>query len=60
MSQENVEIVLRHIEAFNRRDLKTWLALFRSAEKSTGRVPEARSRVSIAVTTDRRPSGTCG
>ena len=30
MSQENVEIVRRHIEAWNRRDLTTWLALFRS------------------------------
>jgi ketosteroid isomerase-like protein len=30
MSQENVEIVQRHIEAFNRRDLRTWLAMFRS------------------------------
>jgi ketosteroid isomerase-like protein len=30
MSQENVEIVQRHIEAWNRRDLTTWLALFRS------------------------------
>jgi ketosteroid isomerase-like protein len=30
MSQENVEIVRRGIEAFNRRDLKTWLATFRS------------------------------
>ena len=28
MSQENVEIVQRHIEAFNRRDLRTWLATF--------------------------------
>src|SRR6188472_2774568 len=30
MSQENVEIVRRGIEAFNRRDLKTWLTTFRS------------------------------
>ena len=30
MSGENVEVVLRHTEAFNRRDLKTWLALFHS------------------------------
>jgi ketosteroid isomerase-like protein len=30
MSQENVEIVQRHIEAFNRRDLRTWLATFRA------------------------------
>jgi len=30
MSQENVEIVRRHIEAFNRRDLSTWVALFSS------------------------------
>ena len=28
MSQENVEIVQRHIEAFNRRDMRTWLATF--------------------------------
>ena len=30
MSQENVEVVRRGIEAFNRRDLKTWLTTFRS------------------------------
>jgi ketosteroid isomerase-like protein len=30
VSQENVEVVLRHTEAFNRRDLRTWLALFSS------------------------------
>jgi ketosteroid isomerase-like protein len=30
MSQENVEVVRRHIDAFNRRDLGTWLGLFRS------------------------------
>jgi ketosteroid isomerase-like protein len=30
MSQENVELVRRSIEAFNRRDLKTWLATYRS------------------------------
>ena len=30
MSQENVEIVRAAIEAWNRRDLTTWLALFRS------------------------------
>jgi ketosteroid isomerase-like protein len=30
MSQENVEIVRRHIEAWNRRDLPTLLALWRS------------------------------
>src|SRR5215216_6554695 len=30
MSQENVEIVQRGIEAFNRRDLRKWLASFRS------------------------------
>jgi ketosteroid isomerase-like protein len=28
MSQENVEVVQRHLEAWNRRDLTTWLALF--------------------------------
>jgi ketosteroid isomerase-like protein len=28
MSQENVEIAQRNIEAFNRRDLRTWLATF--------------------------------
>jgi hypothetical protein len=27
MSQENVEIVQRHIEAWNRRDLTAWLAI---------------------------------
>lgn len=30
MSKENVETVRRHIEAWNRRDLTTWLASFRS------------------------------
>jgi ketosteroid isomerase-like protein len=30
MSQENVEIVRRQLEAWNRRDLTTWLATFRS------------------------------
>jgi ketosteroid isomerase-like protein len=30
MSGENVEVVRRNIEAFNRRDLRTWLATFRS------------------------------
>jgi ketosteroid isomerase-like protein len=30
MSQENVEVVRRGMEAFNRRDLKAWLATFRS------------------------------
>jgi ketosteroid isomerase-like protein len=31
MSQENVEVVRRmHVEAWNRRDLRTWLAAFRS------------------------------
>jgi ketosteroid isomerase-like protein len=28
MSQENVEVARRHIESFNRRDLRTWLASF--------------------------------
>jgi ketosteroid isomerase-like protein len=30
MSQENLEVVRRNIEAFNRRDVRTWLATFRS------------------------------
>jgi ketosteroid isomerase-like protein len=30
MSEENVELVWRNIEAWNGRDLKTWLATFRS------------------------------
>ena len=30
MSQENVEVVRRNVEAWNRRDLGTWLATFRS------------------------------
>jgi ketosteroid isomerase-like protein len=30
MSEENVETVRRHTEAWNRRDLATWLALFAS------------------------------
>jgi hypothetical protein len=29
MSRENVEIVQRHIEAWNRRDLRKWLPTFR-------------------------------
>jgi hypothetical protein len=28
MSEEKVEIVRRHTEAWNRRDLTAWLALF--------------------------------
>ena len=28
MSQENVEVVRRHIETWNRRDLTAWLALY--------------------------------
>ena len=49
MSQENVEIVQRHLEARNRRDLMTLLALWRSDGEIDGRSPEGRSRVSIAV-----------
>jgi ketosteroid isomerase-like protein len=30
MSGENVEVVRRHLEAWNQRDLTTWLASFRS------------------------------
>jgi ketosteroid isomerase-like protein len=30
MSQENVDVVGRNVEAWNRRDLGTWLATFRS------------------------------
>jgi ketosteroid isomerase-like protein len=30
MSQENVEVVRRSFEAWNRRDLRTWLAFFHS------------------------------
>ena len=30
MSQENAEVVRRNVEAWNRRDLKAWLATFRS------------------------------
>jgi ketosteroid isomerase-like protein len=30
MSEENVEIVRRSFEAWNRRDLTTWLTLYRS------------------------------
>jgi ketosteroid isomerase-like protein len=30
MSQENAEVARRHQEAWNRRDLRTWLGLFRS------------------------------
>jgi ketosteroid isomerase-like protein len=40
MSQENVEVVRRHAEAWNRRDLTAWLASFRP----DGEVDWARSR----------------
>jgi len=55
MSQENIEIVRRNIEAWNRRDLTMWLDT--PTRKLTGRVPERRSRVSIAVTASTRPAG---
>jgi ketosteroid isomerase-like protein len=40
MSGENVETVRRHTEAWNRRDLTTWLALF----SSDGEIDWSRSR----------------
>jgi ketosteroid isomerase-like protein len=40
MSQENMEVVRLNIEAFNRRDLRTWLATFRS----DGEMDWSRSR----------------
>src|SRR6476620_6877250 len=40
MSQENVEVVRRNIEAFNGRDLRAWLATFRS----DGEMDWSRSR----------------
>jgi ketosteroid isomerase-like protein len=40
MSEESVETVRRHIEAWNRRDLATWLAFFPSA----GEIDWSRSR----------------
>jgi ketosteroid isomerase-like protein len=40
MSEENVEIVRRHTEAWNRRDLRAWLALF----SASAEVDWSRSR----------------
>ncbi len=40
MSEENVETVRRHTEAWNRRDLATWLALF----PSDGEIDWSRAR----------------
>jgi ketosteroid isomerase-like protein len=40
MSQENVEIVRRHVEAWNRRDLRAWLVSF----ASDGEIDWSRSR----------------
>ena len=40
MSQENVEIVRRNNEAWNRRDRKTWVASFHPA----GEIDWSRSR----------------
>ena len=40
MSEENVETVRRHTEAWNRRDLTTWLALFHR----DGEIDWSRSR----------------
>ena len=40
MSRENVEVTRRHIEAWNRRDQTTWLALF----SSDGEIDWSRSR----------------
>ena len=46
MSQENVEIALRNIEAFNRRDLRTWLATFAPTRRSLwSRPPAPHERV---------------
>jgi hypothetical protein len=53
MSHENVEAVRRQIEAWNRRELTTWLATFPPTRKLTGRVPEVRPRLSIAVVASR-------
>ncbi|MEK6271977.1 MAG: hypothetical protein AABM42_04945 [Actinomycetota bacterium] len=47
MSQENVEVVRRNQDAWNRCDLRAWLASFRSDAELTGRAPEDRSRVSV-------------
>jgi len=40
MSQENVEVVRRHVEAWNQADLTTWLASFRP----DGEIDWSRSR----------------
>jgi ketosteroid isomerase-like protein len=40
MSQENVEVVRRHTEAWNRQDLRTWLASYSSG----GELDWSRSR----------------
>jgi hypothetical protein len=42
MSQENVEIVRKAIEAGNRRDRSVPRALWHNARWLTGRVPEGR------------------
>jgi hypothetical protein len=42
MSQENVDVMRRSIEAWNQRDVPTWLAVFRSDAEidwSRGRGP---------------------
>ena len=59
MSQENVEVVQRHIEAWNRGDRAAFLATFRSdAEIDWSRALKRCTKASIAVVAGRRPSGT--
>ena len=48
------------IEAYNRRDLRAWLATFRSDAEIDWSRAEGRKRVSIAVMTGTRLSGRCG
>ena len=55
MSQENIEIVQRHVEAWNRRDLKAWLDMFHSGAEidwSRSRAPHNRcDEVALVVKT---------
>ena len=49
MSQENVEVVRRGIEAWNRRELTTWLASFDSDAEIDWSRSRGPLRASIAV-----------
>ena len=57
MSQENVEIVRRHVEALNRRDLEASLDCSTPMRRLTGRGPEA-AQGGLSRSASSRPSGT--